>query len=150
MYLDIQNIYKLIKKIEIYYYYIITIIDFYSIEMNNKDYKLFEFYIVNEHQTQTNHITYHWDHIPHDLLYEAGFIGSYQDARLERLEKMNIMKEDKNYVPEYGLDAISYDKENNVYHGLQMKYWNPSIYWCMVIQSKTTLSKKPIKYENIT
>ncbi len=96
--------------------------------MKEQDWKKFEYHMVDFHNKLTNQITYHWDFIPEEVLYDAGYIYTYKSHRLNRLE-LKQMKLDKiNPIPEYGLDGLAYDSENKVYHGLQMKYWKSNSY----------------------
>ncbi len=88
---------------------------------DKKMWKNYEYYAIDYHRRTTNHITYHWDSIPEEILEEAGFIHDYNKHRLNRLAEKKKRDENKNYVREYGLDGISFD--GSAYYGLQMKYW---------------------------
>jgi superfamily II DNA or RNA helicase len=84
----------------------------------------FEHYCVNLHQDKYNHVTYHWNNIPEDILFESGFITDFNTLRLNRKRDNKLNK--INSIQEYGLDGIAIEKINktNIYHGLQMKLWN--------------------------
>ena len=84
----------------------------------------FEHYCINLHQTKYNQIAYHWNNIPEDILFDAGFITDFNQLRLSRKRDNKLNK--INSVQEYGLDGIAIEKVNNknIYHGLQMKLWN--------------------------
>jgi hypothetical protein len=69
--------------------------------MTNKDnYINFEYYCINKHIKDYNHITYHWSVIPDSVLIESGYFNSENELRLKRKNNNQILKE-------YGLDGIS-------------------------------------------
>ena len=93
--------------------------------MTNKDNSLkFEHYCIDLHQKKHNQITYHWNNIPEDILFECGFITNFNKFRLNRKRDNKLNK--INPVQEYGLDGIAIETINGkkVYHALQMKLWN--------------------------
>ncbi len=89
---------------------------------NKENYLKYEYYCINKHNTDLNHITYHWSVIPDTVLIESGYFKSENELRLKRKHNNQILKE-------YGLDGISIEtiNDNNIYHGLQMKLWNYTI-----------------------
>lgn len=71
-----------------------------------------------EHQSITKHSktypkTYHWSNVPHEWLYESGYIHSYNKFRTEKILTKKSLRD-------YGLDGLSCD--NNNYYGIQAKY----------------------------
>ena len=90
----------------------------YSTETLNKSYTWYDYelYATKHHQNKTNDITYHWKNIPDQILFDSGFINNFNKLRLTRL-----LNKSKN-ISEYGLDAFSIDKNNNI-HGLQFKHY---------------------------
>ena len=94
---------------------------------NKEHYLQFEHYCVNLHQTKYDQIAYHWNNIPEDVLFDAGFITDFNQLRLSRKRDNKLNK--INSVQEYGLDGIAIEKINNknIYHGLQMKLWSKKL-----------------------
>ncbi len=95
--------------------------------MNKENAKEYEYQCMIEHQEKQNQKTWHWNHVPEDILYESGFIPSYRELRLKRrlsYEKDGIYY---NLMREYGLDGISMDMEKNIYHGIQCKLWDKKV-----------------------
>ncbi len=89
---------------------------------NKENYLNYEYYCIDKHSKDFNHITYHWSVIPDTVLIESGYFKSENELRQKRKHNNQILKE-------YGLDGISieYINNNNIYHGLQMKLWNNTI-----------------------
>ena len=84
-----------------------------------KNWKKYEEYCIDYHRNKYNHITWWWNNIPEEELYKSKVITSTQKLRMMRKNNKNLQ--------EYGLDGLALD-ENNNYHGLQMKYYNPKTY----------------------
>ena len=89
---------------------------------NKQNYLKFEYYCINKHINDFNHITYHWSNIPDIDLIESGYFNSESELRLKRKKNNQILKE-------YGLDGISIEFRDGVkiYNGLQMKLWKNTI-----------------------
>ena len=90
------------------------------------NYKNYELYTINHHRNETKHITWHWDAIPENVLYESGFIHDYNKLRMKRKEIWESEKRFYNPVREYGLDGISFGE--GAYHGIQSKLYNEKSY----------------------
>ena len=85
----------------------------------NQDYLAYEHFICQYHRESQEQTVWHWNFIPEEELFAAGFINNFNSLRLLRRE---LREEGKPIVREYGLDGMSLDKNGN-YHGLQAKYW---------------------------
>jgi superfamily II DNA or RNA helicase len=79
----------------------------------------YEKYMIHYHFTKYNDITYHWKNIPEEWLYESGYIHTYNEQRKKRL-----LLQTNNYIGEYGLDGMTFNKELQCYQGLQAKHYN--------------------------
>ena len=79
----------------------------------------YEKYVIQYHFNITNDVTYHWKNIPDEWLYESGYIHNYNEQRKRRL----LLGTD-NYIGEYGLDGMTYNKELECYQGIQAKHYN--------------------------
>jgi hypothetical protein len=79
-----------------------------------KNWKKYEEYCINYHRNKYNHITWWWNNIPEEELYNSKVITNTKRLRMMRKNNQNIQ--------EYGLDGLSLDNNGN-YHGLQMKYY---------------------------
>jgi len=79
----------------------------------------YEKYVIQYHFNITNDVTYHWKNIPDEWLYESGYIHNYNEQRKRRL----LLATD-NYIGEYGLDGMTYNKELECYQGIQAKHYN--------------------------
>ena len=90
--------------------------------INKINYLNFENYCVNKHYLDFNQITYHWSLIPDTVLIDSGYFENEELLRNRRKKNKGILKE-------YGLDAISLEKINEIiiYHGIQVKLWNETI-----------------------
>jgi len=89
------------------------------------DWYKFELYSIDHHRSKHNHKTWHWNDVPEDHLYNAGYIHNFNEHRLRRLSLFNNCKL-KNKYKDYGLDGLSLDS-NGIYNGLQMKCWNSKV-----------------------
>ena len=79
----------------------------------------YEKYVIQYHFNITNDVTYHWKNIPDEWLYESGYIHNYNEQRKRRL----LLATD-NYIGEYGLDGMTFNKELECYQGIQAKHYN--------------------------
>jgi superfamily II DNA or RNA helicase len=80
--------------------------------------KEYEYFCIDKHRETHGHETYHWNDVPEKYLEQCGYITDYNRQRMQRQHA----KIDR--ITDYGLDGIAYDKENNVFYGLQMKYYD--------------------------
>jgi superfamily II DNA or RNA helicase len=80
--------------------------------------KEYEYFCINKHRETYGHETYHWNDVPEKYLEQCGYFTDYNRQRMQRQQA----KIDR--ITDYGLDGIAYDKENNVFYGLQMKYYD--------------------------
>jgi hypothetical protein len=101
----------------------------YNMSFNRLNYQKYEYQILDYHQKETGQKTYHWKNIPEYILYESGYIHSYNNLRLSR---KNFYIENGIYynpIREYGLDLISIEENDGkiIYHGIQCKLWNNTI-----------------------
>ena len=92
----------------------------------------YEHFSIDYHQQNyPNQKAYHWKYIGEDILYNCGYIQSYQQLRLKRKEQYENDGTYYNLKQEYGLDGISveYNEEDNtnMYHGIQCKLYKRNI-----------------------
>ena len=82
------------------------------------DYLLYEYFVIDYHAKKyESQKTWHWSNIPDDALHSAGWFHSYNEYRLRR-------QTHKKTLQEYGLDGLSYESQNDSYHGIQAKYYS--------------------------
>ena len=80
------------------------------------EYTTYEYQVMDQHRQTTSHKTWHWNHIPEQELYNAGYITNFNKHRLaKRLKKNN------GQIGEFGLDGLAVDPTSNTYHGIQAK-----------------------------
>ena len=97
----------------------------YTVHLNNQNSQNFEFYCIDLHKNNyQNQITYHWLHIPYELLYESKCCPNIDKFR----EKILLAKKngiELNVIKEYGIDGLSYEiiNDTKVFHALQMKLY---------------------------
>ncbi len=87
----------------------------------------YELYSIHYHRNSTKQISWYWRDISESILYDSGFITDFNKFRLKKKEIFESEKRYYNPIREYGLDGISFD-ENNTYHGIQSKLYNPKSY----------------------
>ncbi len=84
----------------------------------------FEHHVIDYHTKITNHKSWHWKNIPEEHLYKAGYINDFNKHRLNRLSRYKDCNDKNiNQYCEYGLDGIAFDEQNQIYHGIQAKYY---------------------------
>ncbi len=103
-----------------------------ALSFNRMNYLKYEYQILHYHQKTTGQKTYHWKHIPEEILYESGYIHEYNNLRLKRKEFYIENGIYYNPIQEYGLDLISIEDitspiEKSIYHGIQCKLWDNTI-----------------------
>jgi superfamily II DNA or RNA helicase len=86
------------------------------------DWRDYEYFCLDQHRKFYGHETYHWNDVPEHYLEQCGYITDYNRQRLQRQEAS------LGYITEYGIDGLAYDKVNNVFHVLQMKYYSENNY----------------------
>ena len=102
----------------------------YTVHLNNQNSQNFEFYCIDLHKNNyQNQITYHWLHIPYELLYESKCCPNIDKFR----EKILLAKKNGtglNVIKEYGIDGLSYEIVDGikVFHALQMKLYSKKSY----------------------
>jgi superfamily II DNA or RNA helicase len=86
------------------------------------DWRDYEYFCLDQHRKFYGHETYHWNDVPEHYLEQCGYITDYNRQRLQRQEAS------LGYITDYGVDGLVYDKVNNVFHVLQMKYYSENNY----------------------
>jgi superfamily II DNA or RNA helicase/CHASE3 domain sensor protein len=86
------------------------------------DWKDYEYFCLDQHRKFYEHETYHWNDVPENYLEQCGYITDYNRQRLQRQQTR------LGYITDYGVDGLAYDKVNNVFHVLQMKYYAENNY----------------------
>ncbi len=97
-----------------------------ELSFNRLHYFEYEKEMILKHQRDFGHITYHWNNVPEDVLFESGFI---QDYHLHRMKYKNNYLETGNYhnmYEEFGLDGISKECDG-LYHGIQCKLYDAKV-----------------------
>ena len=94
--------------------------------MSNKlrDYELYELYVVEKHRNVYGHITWHQKVIPENVYFASGYINDWNKHRLTRILEKRKQCGKSQLLPDFGLDFISYNHEQNTYHGGQVKLYN--------------------------
>jgi superfamily II DNA or RNA helicase len=95
---------------------------FNKMKRKTPEYTIYEYQVMDEHRQTTSHKTWHWNHIPEQELYNAGYITDFNKYRLaKRLKKNN------GQIGEFGLDGLAVDLTSNTYHGIQAKFYTGTI-----------------------
>lgn len=120
------------------------------------DWNTFEHASIIYHAQKYPHETWHWSKIPETVLYDSGYIHTYNEWRLAKLLAVE-QNSGRNPLRDVGFDGLSCEiiDEKRVYHGLQAKYYSRNLgpgdvgtflMKCGVLQIRNPLSRGYIYY----
>lgn len=97
-----------------------------ELSFNRINYFEYEKSMILKHQKEFNHITYHWNNVPEDILFESGFIQDYHQHRMKYKNNYLETGTYHNLYEELGLDGIAQERDG-LYHGIQCKLYDAKV-----------------------
>jgi superfamily II DNA or RNA helicase len=100
--------------------------DAHKVSFNRLHYFEYEKDMMIKHQEDYGHITYHWNNVPEDILFECGFIQDYHNHRMKYKNNYLETGTYHNIYEEFGLDGIAKECDG-LYHGIQCKLYDGKV-----------------------
>ncbi len=97
-----------------------------ELSFNRVHYFEYEKEMMLKHQEDYGHITYHWNNVPEDILFESGFIQDYHNHRMKYKNNYLETGTYHNIYEEFGLDGIAKERDG-LYHGIQCKLYDAKV-----------------------